>query len=240
VVLKNVDPRLPFALSSLTLLAATAGLVHVERTLARRPAAPATPPQAPRVPGPTHAAWMLGIGLLAAAFQTHFSLNAAAQYLRFAAPAALEWLMPMFWVGFGVAMVPGGALCKRHGALPVMAVAALCGAAAALAAAGAGSLERLVAAQLVAGGAWGCMLVAIFTSAAELGRSGREGLALGTMFAMLALATIVRIGAALAGVPKSAALAPWLPWVPVALWVLGGLVIGALALRARPAPAVAA
>jgi MFS family permease len=241
VVLKNIDPRLPFALSSLTLLAATAGIVYLERGLAHRPAAAATPPRAPRVLDAHHAAWMVGILLLAAAFQTHFSLNAAAQFLRFARPAELQWLMPLFWVGFGAAMVPGSALCKRYGALPVMAVAALLGAGSALVAANAGSLNLLVAAQLVAGGAWGGMLVAIFSSAADLGRSGREGLALGTMFAMLALATIVRIGAVLAGVPKNAALAPALAWVPVALWVLGGVVIGVLALRERTplAPAAA-
>ncbi|HJW11552.1 MAG TPA: hypothetical protein VJ598_07190, partial [Albitalea sp.] len=149
VVLKNVDPRLPFALSSLTLLAATAGIVHIERGLVRRPAALATPLQVPRVLDAHHAAWMLGILLLAAAFQTHFSLNAAAQFLRFARPAELEWLMPLFWVGFGAAMVPGSALCKRHGALPVMAVAALLGAGGALVAAHAGSLDLLIAAQLV-------------------------------------------------------------------------------------------
>ncbi len=243
VALKNVDPRLPFALSSLTLLAATAGLVHVERRLASRPAAGAARalrPQVPRVLDAPHAAWMLGILLLAAAFQSHFSLNAAALYLRFAPPANLQWLMPLFWVGFGLATLPGGALCKRHGALAVTAVAALLGAAAALVAVGAGSLELLIAAQLVAGGAWGCMLVAIFSTAAELGRSGREGLALGTMFAMLALATIVRIGVVLAGVPKNAALAPLLAWLPVALWVAGAAVIGAIALRTQPQPATAA
>ena len=231
VALKNVDPRLPFALSSLALLAATAGIVHVERHLARQPAAAAALAQSPRVPGPQHGAWMLGILLLAAAFQTHFSLNAAAQYLRFAPPTQLEWLVPLFWVGFGAAMLPAGALCKRQGALPVMAVAALAGAGAALAAAHAGSLDVLIAAQLLAGAAWGHMLVAIFSSAADLGRTGREGLALGTMFAMLALATLARIGAVLAGWPKNAALAPLLAWLPVALWLAGGALIGVLALR---------
>lgn len=121
-----------------------------------------------------------------------------------------------------------------------MAVAALLGAGGALAAAGAGSLELLIAAQLVTGAAWGSMLVAIFSSAEDLGRSGREGLALGTMFAMLALATIVRIGVVLAGVPKNAALAPALTWLPAVLWVAGAIVIGVLALRTRPPPAAAA
>ena len=233
VALKSVDPRLPFALSSLTLLTATAGIVHLERSLARRPMPAARLATVPRVLDPHHAAWMLGILLLAAAFQTHFSLNAAGQFLRFARPADLEWLLPLFWVGFGAAMLPGAGLCKRHGALLVMAVAALLGAGSALAAANAGSLNALIAAQLVAGGAWGSMLVAIFSSAAELGRSGREGLALGTMFAMLALATVVRIIAVLAGLPKNAALAPMLAWMPVTLWTAGGLLIGVLAWRAR-------
>lgn len=84
------------------------------------------------------------------------------------------------------------------------------------------------------------MLVSIFSSAAELGRSGREGLALGTMFAMLALATLVRIGVVLASLPKNVALAPVLGWLPVLLWVAGAVVIGVLAVRARPQVAPAA
>lgn len=91
--------------------------------------------------------------LLAAALQTHFSLNAAAQYRRFARPAELEWPMPRCWVGFGVAMLPGGALCRRHGAWPVLAVAALFGAGSALLASCAASLDVLIASQLVAGAA---------------------------------------------------------------------------------------
>lgn len=240
VLLRDVDPRLPFAISSLTLLAATAGIVHLERTLARRSAAAAatTVPgraqiQTPRVLDVRHTAWMVGILMLAAAFQSHFSLNTAAQYLRFVQPAALEWLMPLFWVGFGVAMVAGGALCRRVGALTLMASAALLGAGSALGAANAGSLPLLTVAQIVAGAAWGGMLVAMFSSAADLGRSGREGLALGTMFAMLALATIARIGAVLAGLPASTAAAPWLAWVPVTLWGAGGVLIGLLARRER-------
>ena len=240
VALKNVDARLPFALSSLTLLAATAGIVHLERRLAQRTATGAVaatptaiPPHTPRVLGAGHATWMFAILLLAAAFQTHFSLNATAMFLRLARPADLEWLMPLFWVGFGAAMVPAGALCKRYGALPVMSVAALLGAAGAVAAANAAALPFLITCQLVAGAAWGGMLVAIFSSATELGRSGREGLALGTMFAMLALATIVRIVVVLSGAPKNAAWVSALPWLPAVLWLAGGVLVGVLALRAQ-------
>lgn len=237
VLLKGVDPRLPFALSSLTLLATTVGLVQVERALARRRSAPlpAEITQIPRVGGAGHAAWMLGVLLLAAAYQAQVFVNAAPHYLRFAAPSALEWLLPLFWVGFGVAMLPGAALCRVFGALPTMAASALCGAAAALASAAAVSLPWLVAAQLAAGAAWGGMLLAMFASAAERGRSGREGLSLGTMFAMLALATLLRIGAVLAGVQADATRAAALAWMPAALWGAGGVLVALLARRsARP------
>jgi hypothetical protein len=45
----------------------------------------------------------------AAGFRIHFFLNAAPQYLRFAPPAALEWLMPAFRAGFNAAVFPGAA-----------------------------------------------------------------------------------------------------------------------------------
>ncbi len=236
IVLKNVDPRLPFAVSSLTLLAATAGIIYVERLLQNRPASP-LPEVKPQVLTGEHWMYMLGILLLAGGFQIHFSLNAAGQFLKFAKPADLEWLMPLFWVGFGVAMMPGSALCKHFGTLPFMAVSALLGAAGAFAAATAGSLDMLIAAQIIAGCAWGNMLMAAYCTAAELGRSGREGLALGMMFAMLAFAALTRIGAALAGVNKNPEFATALALIPVILWVVGGVVIWVLATRMRPVSA---
>jgi hypothetical protein len=236
ITLKNVDPRLPFVLSSLTLLAATAGIVYVERRLGALPAAPVTDtPRAGDVAGRTWP-FFLGLLLLAAGFQIHFSINTAPQFLKFAKPADLEWLMPLFWVGFGVLMMPGSSLCRRFGTLQVMAVSALIGAAGAYAASHAASLDMLMAAQIVAGGAWGSMLMCGFTAAMDAGRSGREGLALGLLFAALAFATLSRIGAVVAGVPKQSAYAPLLAMAPVACWVAGALIIGVLALR-RPAAA---
>ena len=66
VVLKNVDPRLPFALSSLTLLAATAGIVYVEKRLKLSPVAP--PAKAPEPPELVGRTWpfLVGVLLLAA------------------------------------------------------------------------------------------------------------------------------------------------------------------------------
>jgi hypothetical protein len=233
VTLKNVDPRIPFVLSSVTLLAATAGIVYVERRLRLSPIAPSSPtPDPPELVGSTWP-FLVGLFLLALGFQIHFSVNSAAQYLKFAKPTDLEWLMPTFWVGFGVAMMPGGALCKRFGTLRVMVVSALLGACASFLAAKADSLNLLVAAHLVAGGAWGCMLMCGFTAAIAAGRSGREGLALGLLFAMLALATLSRIAAVLAGIPKREEFSQLLAWAPVTCWMTGALIIGALMLRER-------
>ena len=145
--------------------------------------------------------------------------------------------MPLFWVGFGVLMMPGSALCKRLGTLQVMAVSAVLGAAGAYLAANAGSLDMLIAAQLIAGGAWGSMLMCGFTAAMNAGRTGREGLALGLLFAALAFATLSRIAAVLAGIPKQSIYAPLLAIAPVACWLAGALVIGSLALRKQAQPA---
>jgi hypothetical protein len=233
VALKNVDPRLPFALSSLTLLAATAGIVYVERRLQLSPIAP--PSATPDLADVAGKSWpfLLGLLLLAVGFQIHFSINSAGQYLKFAKAENLEWLMPVFWVGFGVAMMPGSALCKRFGTLHVMAVSALLGALGAYAAASAGSLDRLIAAHALAGGAWGSMLMCGFTAAMAAGRTGREGLSLGLLFAMLAAATLSRIAAVLSGAPKQPDYAALFAWAPALCWLAGALLVGVLALRRR-------
>ena len=68
-------------------------------------------------------AWLFALAclLLALGFQVHFSLNSARQYLQFSKPGDLPYLMPVFWIGFNLAMFPGAALAKRYGALPVVA-----------------------------------------------------------------------------------------------------------------------
>ncbi len=236
VALKNLDPRLPFALASLTLLATTAGIVLVERRMRAAPGvaptAAAPPSAAPaQVLTRPHGAFLLGVLLLGVGFQVHTSLNSAGQYLRLATRADLEWLMPLFFVGFGIAALPAGALARRCGALRVMAGGAALGAIGAAAAARVATLDALVAAQLVAGAAWGGMLTAAFASASAFGRSGREGLALGAMFAVLAFATLARLAAVLAGLPAAASLAAVLAWLPPLCWAAGSVVVALLARR---------
>ena len=231
IVLKDADPRLPFAVSSLALLATTAGLVWAERALSPQPSAGPAPAAKPAGLGAAAWVFMAGCVLLALGSQAHVSLNSAGQYLRFARSDQLQYLMPVFWAGFSVAMFPGAALASRYGTLPVIAGAALVGAAGALAAIFAPGLGALVAAQLLAGGAWGCVLMASFTAAIELGRTGREGLALGTFFAILAAATLGRIAVVATELHKLPGIALLLDWTPLALWLAAGLIVTALAAR---------
>ncbi len=230
VTLKNIDPRLPFAISSLTLLATTAGLVWAERALARgRDAVErASSPRGQLASGLP--LFLVASLALALGFQIHSALNSAPQYLRFAAPERLEYLLPVFWIGFSLAMFPGAALAKRHGTLPVIAVAAVIGAGGAWLSTRAASIDTLIAAQLVAGGAWGCVMMAAFSAAISFGRTGREGTALGLLFGMLAFATLARIGALAAQLNKASEYAALLTWAPVALWAAGAAMFAILAM----------
>lgn len=230
VALRNVDPKLPFAVSSLTLFAVTAGLVWVERALARRPTMgrQSVPKLGELLPGMS--LFLIACLALALGFQIHTALNSAPQYLRFAAPDQLEYLLPVFWIGFNVAMFPGAALAKRFGTLPVIAIAAALGAGGAAVSVHAQNVDILIAAQLLAGGAWGCIMMAGFSAALAFGRTGREGTALGLLFGMLAVATFSRMGVVAAQLNKMPDYAALLAWGPVALWLVGAVVFIGLAI----------
>jgi len=137
--------------------------------------------------------------------------------------------MPVFWVGFSLLMLAASWLVARFGGVWVMAIAACVGAWATWLTTVAGSLELLVAAQFVAGGAWGILTMSAFTSALVIGRTGREGLVTGGMFSLLALAAFARIGIVTAQLNKDASLAPLLTWLPTATWVVAGLLLLAMA-----------
>jgi MFS family permease len=237
VALKNIDPRLPFALSSLVLLAATIGLIRVERYLALQPrvAEHGVAPARALIAGT--GVFLVGCLLLAQGFQIHSSLSSTGQYLRYARPEQLEYLMPIIWIGVNVAMFPGAALAKRYGTLPVIAAAAVIGAGGTLLSARAPSLELLIAGQLMAGGAWGCVMMASFAAALEFGRTGREGLALGLLFGVLAAAAFSRMAIMAGGLHTLPDIAPVLGWAPIVLWFAGGALFTALAVRSRRAAA---
>ncbi len=232
IALKGVDPRLPFAVSTLTLLATVAGLVYAERRVST--GSPSTR-NLSEIKKEQNAGSILlffvALLLMAAGFQVHFALNSAPRYLAFAAPERLPYLMPVFWIGFNIVMFPASGLVKRLGPLQTLAGAAALGAAAILGSVLARDLQALAFAQFIAGGFWGAASVAMYTAAIGFGRTGREGRMLGTLFAVLALAAFVRIAAYASDLVVLPQLKALLPWIPEAAW-LASAVLFFLAVRA--------
>jgi hypothetical protein len=233
VVLRDVDPKLPFVISSAVLFVTTLALSRVERDLAEE-AAPAKKVATPKPFGTVPVIFIAATVLLALGYQLHFSINSAPTYLRFAKPADLQWLMPVFWIGFNIAMFPASLVVKHRGGLIVMGAAGLLGSVAVLAAEFAGGLQTLIAAQFVAGAAWGCMLMSAVSAALAIGHTGAEGKVTGLVFSALALATFARMAAVAGGLQKIPEYAPLLHWAPVACWSVAGaglLVIAAARLQ---------
>ncbi|PZA13368.1 MFS transporter [Rhodopseudomonas palustris] len=221
VVLRGVDPLLPFAISSAVLVLTTLVLIKVERDLAGQ--RPSAPPRAVAKPlGKAPALFVAAMLILALGYQFHFSINSANLFSRFAAPEDLQWLMPVFWIGFNLALFPASVVVKHRGGLIVMGVAGLFGAGAVGIAELAGSLTVLIAAQFVAGAAWGCMLMSAVSAALAIGRTGAEGKLAGLVFSALALATFARMAAVAGGMRKLPDYAPLLQWAPVACWSVAG------------------
>jgi len=238
VTLRDLDPRWPFALSSIALALATVGILWVERALQQQgrstaPAGAAGAAADVAVRKPPVAPFLVAVALLGIGFQIHFSLNSAPQYLRFAKPADLEYLMPIFWIGFNLLMLPASWLTRRYGGALIMGIAGWIGAISAYAASTAGDLNLLAVAQFVAGGAWGTLMMSAFAAALVLGRTGREGLVTGGMFSLLALAAFSRIAMVASQFNKDAQFAPLLPWLPTALWSAAGLLLLVMAWKLR-------
>lgn len=222
VALRGVDPRVPFLVSTLTLLAAVGALVIAERRLVSRASQSETlEKEPPRRVTLFYAALLV----MALGFQAHFSLNSTPQYLRFATQADLAWLLPVFWIGFNLAMFPASRAVGRMGAVPLMALAAACGALATLACSLALTKGFLLSAQFLAGACWGAASVAAYTAAMRFGRTGREGRFLGTLFAVLAVATLCRIAVNPSGLAAVAQFKTLLPWLPAMTWLAAGLLL---------------
>jgi hypothetical protein len=238
VVLRDHDARLPFIISSAVLLLTALGLSRVGRELGQAVAGPAEGAGKPmRLRGVP----LLFIGamvVLSFGYQLHFGINSSAFYLRFAKPADLQWLMPVFWIGFNIAMFPASVVVKHRGGLVVMGAAGLLGALAVIGAELAGNLNVMIAAQFIAGAAWGCMMMSAISAALAIGSTGAEGKLTGLVFSALALATFARLAAVAGGLQKLPDYAPLLQWAPVACWLVAGtglLVIAAARMQdSRP------
>jgi hypothetical protein len=234
VALKNEDPRLPFVISGVVLLLTTFALAKVERYIADEPLAKPAEPAKPLGAVPIY--FIASMLILSLGYQLHFSINSAPFYLRFAQPADLQWLQPVFWIGFNIAMFPASVVVKHRGGLIVIGAAGLLGALAVLGAELAGNLQIMVVAQFFAGAAWGCMLMAAVSAALAIGETGAEGKVVGLVFSALALATFARMAAVAGGLQKMPEYAPLLQWAPIACWAVAGaglLAIAASRIQAR-------
>ena len=215
--LKGVPPAWPFLLSALCLAVVTLGMVAAERSLARSggAAASAAVQSGHTLPVGPAAAFLLAAALGAAAFQWHSSVASAPLALRFAPAADLPWLLPVFWVGFNLALWPAGLLASRHGPWRAMALGALLACGGNAAAAFAGALPTLLVAQAVAGVGWALLLCSAFSGALALGQGAHAGLMSGALNAVLATAALARI-AVVSQVAPSGALVVNLAWLAAA------------------------
>jgi hypothetical protein len=156
VVLRDQDPRLPFLISGVVVLLTTLALSKIERGAGRDATTP--DPAVPAKPlGRMPIMFVASMVVLSLGSQLHFNINSAPFFLRFAKPDQLQWLLLVFWIGFNIAMFPASAVVKHRGGLFVVGAAGLLGGLAALGAELAVNLNMLIAAQFVAGAAWGCM-----------------------------------------------------------------------------------
>ena len=225
IVLKGVDPSLPFALSALAVAVSALALVVVER------GQPASQPVAADVTrsepgGAVKGAWvflLLIALLLAFGQQVHTAINSAPQFKRLADPALLSWLMPVFWIGFSVGLLLVDRLVRARGALPVLQLACVAGALSLAGAVLASSLALLVLAQFASGVFWGFILCASIGVAAERGYPLHTGRSTGALMATLAVAAFSRLGLAASAGTGFGVLVDWLPaviWCAAALFLL--------------------
>ncbi|RZI37618.1 MFS transporter, partial [Herbaspirillum sp. HC18] len=119
MVLRQHDARLPFVISSVVLLLTALALSRIEYDVAQD-TTPPTPAEAAKPLGLVPIAFIVAMVALALGYQLHFGMNSAPSYLRFAAPGDLQWLMPVFWIGFNIAMFPASVVIKHRGGLIVM------------------------------------------------------------------------------------------------------------------------
>ena len=224
-LMRDVDARIPFVLASLALFAVTWVLALAESALpAAHPAAP--PPEPARAVHGSSLAWFLfAMILLGAGFQVHVAINGGPAYLRFVAAEMLDRLMPLFWIGFSLAAVPGALLARAWGGPLAMAFGAVIAALAAFVVAATTYVDTVIAAQLISGAAWGLVMTSALAAALAFGHTGAEGKFAGGLFSMLALATLARFAAVATGTLAAPEVSGLLPWTPTVAWLLAAMVL---------------
>jgi MFS family permease len=220
------DPRMVFAVSSLSVVAVTASMAWAEKRLARS-AAPEKP-AASGIRSTGFLVFLAAVALLALGNQVHTFLNTGPAFRKLAPAADLPGLLTLSGIGFSLGMLPASWLTKRFGAVTVMAAAALVAAVSAGAAELAPDVASLAVAQFVCGAAWGTVVMSAFTAALAIGHTGSEGLAIGSLFSLMAVAGMARILLGVGGFQHAA-----LPWLPAVVWLAAGLML--LPARSRSA-----
>jgi hypothetical protein len=229
--LKAFKPQLPFAVASMGLAILALVLARAERHF--EALAPAGEAQGSHASFGALALFCLAMLLFGLGFQVHFSINSAPAYQRLAPASELPYLMPVFWIGFNLAILPAAILPKRFGGMFVLVMGGAAGVAALFACSRAASIEALVAANFVAGAAWSVALMAAFSTALEVGRGGREGLVTGVLFSVLAGAALARIFATWMGLHAQPAFTGILAALPFCAWAAASLIIAVLAMKGR-------
>jgi hypothetical protein len=227
IALRDIDPRIPFAVASIVLMLVTLGMITAERRLAAEPHQGSKIPPVRSFGTMTRPAAVFALGMitLALGYQMHFAVDSAPLFLRFTNAASLQWLMPVFWIGFNISMFPAGLITNRFGGYKVMGGAASIGALAILATHLAQGLEQMVVAQFAAGAAWGAILMSAFTVAFAIGENGGEGRMSGLLFSALALATLTRMATVATGFNADPLLKSVLQWVPTICWAAAGVAL---------------
>lgn len=227
--LRDVDPALPFLLASLAVAVTAWAVGWAEKTLTTQAAPPAA---APAKPVPLRL-FLLTVLLASLGFQIHFSVNTAPLYLRFATPAELSQLMPVFWIGFNLVLFPLTWALRRHGDFAVLVIGTVAGGLSILATTMSASLTLLIAAQLFAGAGWAAVMFAAFGLCQSLGHSGREGYAAGGLFSMFAVAALMRTLLIATQWNQDTGVQQLLQHVPAVLWSLAAVLL-ILAMRRPP------
>ena len=226
LALKGADPRLPFAVSALSLLTAVFVLLRVSGSQPPEKESAAPPP----LPFGAYLPLLLILGLATFAFQLHAFVNAGPLYLALVGKESLPWLMPLLWLGFFAALLGAGRLVKRFGALRIAASGILLTALASYAAVAVNALEALIFVQVLAGAGWALAFSGLMERATADGTRGAEGVFMGSFFAVTALSSLVRIGFATQYLPALKGIQFALP---AALLLAAGLLAVFYALKRR-------
>ncbi len=254
VLLKNRDPMLPIIVASVALAVAT---MVLRRALVRAGTASSHSSESDTIatgtatltPSTTRIAiarpLLIAIALFALGMQIHSGMNSAKLFTMAASGVPLEWLMPLFWAGFSVAMFPVSVWLTRHAKRDTQSVvpptqilwlAGALGGAAFVGCAMQPTLPLLIALQIIAGATWAAVLLAAITSATMIGRTGREGGWIGATMALLSMAAVGRIALVLAIAPGTSSdagrwIADALPWLSGGAWLLAAAMLMVFAVR---------